>query len=85
MSGTRYDAEAYFVRRLKDHGVAVYLCSTSPETNRDRIRAGIAKGSLAGVIIGAKGGKPETYEELFQRVYGEPLVAEQNTQQRASA
>lgn len=85
MTGSRYDAERFFVRRLGDHGVTVYLCSTSPETCRENIRRGIADGGLAGVIIGSKGGKPETYEELFQRVYGEPLVAESQTQQRKSA
>lgn len=69
-------AVKFFIRRLKEHGVTVYECVTSPETTRDNIRRGIVAGQLDATIIGSKDGKPETYAQLFERVWQQPLFAQ---------
>ncbi len=70
-----YDAESFLIRRLADHGVTVYAVSTCSETTMQRIRDAINRGGLDAVIVGRNlHGKAETYEQLFHRIYGEPLI-----------
>jgi hypothetical protein len=69
-----FDAEAYFVRRLKDHGHAVYLGVTDPDIRRERIRAAILAAKCEQTIMGKNpAGKVETYAQLFERHFNEPL------------
>ena len=73
-----FSAEAFFVRRLKEHGRQVFAGVTDPATRRERIRKAILDAKLDQTIIGrSPGGKAETYAAAFARYYGTPLHAEQ--------
>jgi hypothetical protein len=74
--------EAWLARRLLDQtGVDVFTGTTDPTIRRERIRAAILEHSLATIVLG-KGaeGKPENYSQIFQRLYGAPLI-EPNSKQ----
>jgi DNA-binding LacI/PurR family transcriptional regulator len=70
-----FDAEMWFARRLEEHGYHVFLGATTREQRRDRIRQAIIDRGCDCVIVGKRPGtgKPETYEQAFQRFYGEQL------------
>lgn len=64
------------VRRLGDHGRRVEDGVTDVTVRRERIRAAILEGGLGAVVAGrGASGKPETYAQVFVRLYGEPLEA----------
>lgn len=68
-------AEAWLIHRLGDHGRHVEDGVTDVTVRRERIRAAILEGTLDTVVVGrAASGKPETYAEAFERLYGEPLA-----------
>lgn len=70
-----FDAEEFFVKRLRDHRRTIHAGVTDTTTRKERIRAAILAGHLDCVIIGRNAaGKPETYSECFARHYGEPLA-----------
>lgn len=69
------NAEAWLAKRLGEHGAGVFTGLTDPDIRRERIREAITANLLELVIIGATDRKPETYEQAFERVYGEPLKA----------
>ena len=69
-------AENYIVKRLKDHGAFIYPVSDQFPL-KERIRRAILDTKLDAVIVGRNSAtkKCETYEQLFQRTYSEPLTA----------
>lgn len=62
-------AESWLLERLKDHGVDVYAGGPF-ETLRDRLAHVLVTERMGSVVVGRHGGKPETYEQLFERVFG---------------
>jgi hypothetical protein len=82
----RFDAEAFIVRRLAEHGKGVFAGITDPDERRERIRFAIIEGGLDCTIIGRKhdSKKPETYAEAFERLYGEPLEPKRKGNKRCS-
>ena len=79
-----FDAEAFIVRRLADHGRQVFTGVTDPAIRRERIRQAILDGKLEAAIIGKNAaGKAETYSQLFERLYGEPLTPKTRKEQHA--
>jgi hypothetical protein len=83
---SHFDAESYFVRRLKDHGRTVFAGVSDPGIRRERIRAAILEGGLDVAIIGRRPDqKPETYAAAFQRFYGEPLEPKRKEKSHASS
>lgn len=80
------DAEADLRRRLVDHGAiensprlqhhvkAVTNGATTTAVRAERLRKVILYHRLETVIARGERGKPQTYAELFELVYGEPLI-----------
>jgi hypothetical protein len=46
---------------------------TTRDQRRDKIRAAILDRNLADAVVGNAKGKPETWAQLFQRVYRQPI------------
>lgn len=64
--------EDWLLERLKHHGVDLYTGSFP--TFRDRIGHAIVTYQLASVVAGRGADrKPETYAQVFERIYGIPL------------
>jgi hypothetical protein len=75
---SQFDAEAYFVRRLAEHGRTVFAGISDPDIRRERIRQAILDGKLDCAILGRRpDGKPETYQAAFERHYQQPLHVKQ--------
>lgn len=71
-----FDAEIYLTRRLKDHGALIFEGDTTAQARRERFRSAIVNHGLDCVIVGRnKAGKPETYADLFERIFKDPLIA----------
>lgn len=69
------DHELWLSRRLLAHGVAAVMPTVAtPESRRDRMRRAIRDAGLEQVIAGRRAGKPKTYAEVFELLYGEPLI-----------
>lgn len=80
------DAEAWLRQRLTDHGALervpdlkhrvreVTAGVTTIAMRAERMRQVILRHHLEAVIAGRRGSKAETYADLFERVYSEPLV-----------
>jgi len=80
------DAEAWLRQRLMDHGALERLPDLKPQVRdvtagvtttamrAERMRQLIVRHQLGATIAGRRGGKTETYADLFERVYGEPLI-----------
>lgn len=73
-------AESYIVKRLRDHGAHIYPVSDAFPI-KERIRRAILDCKLDGVIVGRNSAtkKCETYRQLFERLYGEPLTLKDKT------
>jgi hypothetical protein len=70
----QFDAETFLAKRLKDHGMAVFIGATNPMIRKDRFRKAIVAARLDAVIVGKNtAGKTETYAQLFERIYSEKL------------
>lgn len=67
-------AESWLLERLKQHGVDVYQGGPFA-TLRDRLAWVLVTERMGPVVVGRREGKPETYEELFERVFGVTLKA----------
>lgn len=68
------DREAWLAKRLGDHGVAeIFAGLTDPAVRRERVREVILARGLECVIVGRHEGKPCTYAEIFQVIFGVPL------------
>jgi hypothetical protein len=69
--------ELWIDRRLHDHGIpSIHTCETTTETRKARTRDAIKGRALEAVIGAAPGdprGKPMTYAQAFEYVFGEPL------------
>ena len=75
------ESEDYLAERLKQHGCDIYAGGPYA-TYRDRLGACILRNSMQAVIVGrAPNGKPETYADCYQRIYGKalPKLAPKNT------
>jgi hypothetical protein len=80
------DAEAWLRQRLTDHGALervpdlkhrvreVTAGATTTAERAERMRQVILHHSLEAIIAGRRGNKTETYADLFERIYGEPLI-----------
>lgn len=67
--------EAQLVRRLGEHGMAVFTGDTTVEVRRERVREAIARVGCS-VICGRDAqGRPVTYAQAFERLYGQPYHA----------
>jgi hypothetical protein len=66
------DPETFLLERLKQHGVDVYAGGPF-ECLRDRLGTAIIENRFGMVIVGRSNGKPESYEALFERIYGVKL------------
>ena len=77
-----FDVEAFFVTRLAQHGTSITIGRTDPKIRKDRIRKAILDNKREFTIIGQFAGsrKAETYKQLFERHYGEPLSLTEKTQ-----
>lgn len=61
------DPEGWLINRLKWHGVDIYAGSYA--CWRDRIGNSILNNRFGMVVVGRHNGKPETYEQVFERIY----------------
>ena len=71
-----FDVETAFVVRLAKLGRSITVGCTDHEIRKERIRSAIIQTGVASRIIGEFAGsrKAETFQELFERHYGEPLL-----------
>jgi hypothetical protein len=67
------DAEIWLVSRVRQHITGIFDGVTDPQIRKDRMRTAIKNNGLDCVIAGNKDGKPETYAEVYRRLYGEAL------------
>lgn len=69
--------ELWLERRLREHGVRIMDGVTDAAERKRRARAAIVDGGLGGVICGRRAGdprgKPVTYAQAFELVFGEAL------------
>lgn len=67
--------EAWLAKRvLEQTNVDVYTGITDRDIRRERMRAAILEHGLAAVVLGkGAGGKPESYQQIFERLYSQPL------------
>jgi len=68
------DAETWLLNRLVQHGIDVYVDGPF-ECLRDRLAHALVAYRYGPVVVGRHEGKPETYEQLFERMYGLTLKA----------
>lgn len=79
MSMRMLNGEGWLGDRLREHGVDIFAGASDHAIRRERIRAAIVEKGLAPVIVGrARDGKPLTYSQAFERLYGTPLHVEHN-------
>lgn len=72
------DAELWLLGRLQHHIAQIFTGETDADVRRERVRRAIIVGELNKIVLGKRaGGGAETYEEAFERLYGEPLQPKQ--------
>lgn len=65
--------ERWLERRLHEHRVP-FCWITDADARRERFRAAIIAGFVDQAIVGKNlAGKAETYAQLFERIFNEPL------------
>lgn len=69
-----FDREYWLANRLKVHGVAIFNGDTAPEKRKEIARKAIQQIGSALVVGRGKDGRPKTYADVFEDIYGEPLV-----------
>lgn len=69
------DPESWLLQRLQQHGVDVYAPPGPFDCLRDRLAQAIVDNQFGTVVVGRHDGKPERYEQLFERIYGTKLPA----------
>lgn len=75
MIGPTITVESWIARRLQRPDL--FAGVTTPDQRRERVRQVIVDGRLEHGIAGKRDGVTcETWADLFQRVYGEPLRRE---------
>lgn len=69
------NAELWLAGRLRDHGVAFdpFEGLTDAPDRRERFRQAILANGLSTVMAGRRGGKAESYAQVFERLYGRAL------------
>lgn len=67
------EAEDWLKSRLEQHGIDLYAGGPY-EHYRDRLAAAIVRNGIATVVVGRHAGKPENYQQCFERLYQQPLV-----------
>lgn len=73
---TELNHEFWLAGRLKQHGADPQIeGDIGLSIRRDRIRMAILDHWLGPVVAGNRDGKPETYAQVFERLYGQPLVS----------
>jgi len=66
--------EMWLRQRMLDHrGPDVFDGTSDTPTRRQRFRDAIKSCGLECVVIGAKQGKPVSWKQAFESLYGEPL------------
>jgi hypothetical protein len=63
------DPEVWILERLQDHGIDPYIDGEFAEL-RDRLAEVIVRNRFGSAVAGRHNQRPETYEQLFLRVYG---------------
>lgn len=63
------DPEMWLAERLKAHGIDIYFPGDF-DALRDRLAYAIRTNRCESVIAGRRDGKPESYAQVFERVYG---------------
>jgi hypothetical protein len=66
-------AHAWLWQRITRHLNDIFEGLTDIAVRRERFRRVILNAGLGPVIVGRHDGKPETYTECFERLFGEPL------------
>lgn len=73
-AGPKIDVEVWISRRLLRSDL--FAGVTTPEERRERVRRAIVDGELEEAIAGKrKDASCETWSQLFERVYGQPVSA----------
>lgn len=71
------NAEAWLIWRLGQLGERIEEGATDYAIRAERVRKVILHARLEAAIAGGtRKGKPETFAQVFERVYGEPLITE---------
>lgn len=68
-----FEGEAWLARRLEQHGANVFEGDTTQQTRCERFRQIILSNGFSSVTVGRRAGKPESYQQYFERLYGVPL------------
>ena len=70
--GPTIAVESWIARRLRR--ADLFAGVTTPDERRERVRRAILDGRLEMAVAGKRAGQAcETWREVFERVYGEPL------------
>jgi hypothetical protein len=82
----RTDAEDWMWNRLHQLSCPLYV-DRPFDSLKDRIRFVILREGYGPVIAGKLGTKPETFQDAFERLFGEPLYVprETNNQRKVKA
>lgn len=70
------EAEEAWLAKQLDRPLELYLGTITPADRMQRVRARILEGGYGDRRAGYRGGdpaSPETFAEVFARLYGEPL------------
>lgn len=79
------DHERWLAKRLGEHGAGIFTGLTDRDVRRERIRAAIVEHGLEAVIVGRHEGRPETYAQVFERLYGTPLDPGDGNKRKSAA
>jgi hypothetical protein len=74
--GPTIATETWIARRLQRPDL--FAGVTTPDERRERVRQAIVDGRMAMAVAGKRAGQSaETWREVFERVYGQPLAAKE--------
>lgn len=85
MSADTLRQELWFAQRLTDHRAGIFDGLTDRDTRRERFRAAILDHGLTEVIVGRQDGKPATYAQAFEQLFGEPLTGNKRQPRKEAA
>ena len=84
---TDQDPETWMAQRLQSHGVDIYDGGEFV-TFRDRLAHAIVTNRFGLVVAGRHNGRPENYDQLFERMYGlkpQDVVRQANLSERVAS